>query len=86
MRTYIKIYGPPVWESIRALEKIAADSSQICVGDRCDIIKKASETVGDYNFYFEWKKNPTMEQINALIEKIDNAFATLGSTYTITTK
>jgi hypothetical protein len=54
---------------------------------RCStIISKSGESLGDYDFYFEWFKNPTMDELNNLIEKIDEALAPLGVKYTLTTK
>lgn len=122
MKSYIKIYGPPVLKAIRALEKVAIDMPEICIMDslieallgftgatkpvRTDlvmnylgsliqipnmqhyerIISKSGEKVGEYDFYFEWLKNPTLEERHNLIEKIDDAFELLGCEYTITTK
>jgi hypothetical protein len=55
--------------------------------ERCsNIISKSGETLGEYDFYFEWFTNPSMEQINDIVEKIDEALAPLGCKYTITTK
>ncbi len=54
---------------------------------RCrKMISKSGETLGEYDFFFEWLKNPTQDDINRLIEKIDVAFASLRCRYTITTK
>jgi hypothetical protein len=33
MRSYIKIYGPPILEAIRELEKIAVDMPEVCIMD-----------------------------------------------------
>jgi uncharacterized protein YegP (UPF0339 family) len=33
MRTFIKIYGPPIAKAIRELEKIAANTPQVCIMD-----------------------------------------------------
>ena len=116
MKSYIKIYGPPVLKTIKALEKIAIGMPEVCIMDtiieagpyaswdeeetmahfsnvgvvptkRCSkIISKSGEKVGEYDFYFEWFKNPTQEELNNLIEKIDSALAPLECKYTITTK
>ena len=116
MKSYIKIYGPPVLKAIKALEKVAIDTPEVCIMDivieqgpgaldevdsiysyfkplgdvtveRCgNIISKSGESVGEYDFYFEWFTEPNMEQLNDLIEKIDEALAPLGCKYTITTK
>ena len=116
MKSYIKIYGPPVLKSIRVLEKLAVKMPEICIIDsvlirdlpknlasdiggyfssagihvpveRCEsIISKSGESLGEYDFFFEWSKKPSSAQFNDLIEKIDDALAPLGSGYTITTK
>jgi hypothetical protein len=134
MKSYIKLYGPPVGEALKALRKVAIDFPEVCIMDpvigadlgvgtvtgpggipgsggqgrshesvdmvmsyfggpseiseeRCDsIISKSGESVGKYDFYFEWFKKPTVSQIEALIEKIDEALAPLGVRYTITSK
>lgn len=55
--------------------------------ERCDtIISKSGETLGEYDFFFEWFTEPSMDQLNGLIEKIDEAITPLGCRYTITTK
>ena len=33
MRSYIKIYGPPIVEAIRELERIAIDMPEVCIMD-----------------------------------------------------
>ena len=33
MRSYIKIYGPPVLEAIKELEKLAIDMPEVCIMD-----------------------------------------------------
>jgi hypothetical protein len=33
MRSYIKIYGPPILEAIRELEKVAIDMPEVCIMD-----------------------------------------------------
>jgi hypothetical protein len=126
MKTFVKIYGPPVLKSIEALEKIALDMPEVCIMDqslqavlgmkfersqvydytsetasgaeryfradniskeRCStIISKSGEALGEYDFFFEWFKKPTVEEIRELIGKIDNALEPLGSIYTVVTK
>jgi hypothetical protein len=55
--------------------------------ERCGtIISKSGERLGEYDFFFEWFTEPTMEQLNELIEKIDAALTPLGCKYTITTE
>jgi hypothetical protein len=33
MRSYIKIYGPPIFEALRELERIAVDMPEVCIMD-----------------------------------------------------
>jgi hypothetical protein len=46
MRSYIKIYGPPVLEAIKVLEKIAIDMPEVCIMDYAiayDVSKSIAE-------------------------------------------
>jgi hypothetical protein len=119
MKSYIKIYGPPVYEAIKELERISIDFEEVCIMDtiigqadwyneisggledtqeyfhtiapisteRCsNIISKSGEALGEYDFFFEWFKDPNDTQINELIKRIDKALTKLGCRYTITTK
>ena len=115
--SFIKIYGPPLLNAIKELEKIAIDMPEVCIMDtlivgagldfmdqgftrdyfssipaeikseRCStIISKSGEKLGEYDFFFEWFTDPSMDQLNMLIGKIDEALAPLGCKYTIATK
>ena len=119
MKSYVKVYGPPLMKAIKALEKVAIGLPEVCiwnigmtfsplsgmmgsdyslitdyfssVGDvpekRCStIISKYGESLGEYDFFFEWFKKPTMDEMNNLIEKVDEVLEPLGVKYTITTK
>ena len=55
--------------------------------ERCDnIISKSGETLGEYDFFFEWFTEPTTDQIEDLIGKVDAALEKVGCKYTITTE
>lgn len=55
--------------------------------ERCrSIISKSGESLGEYDFFFEWLEDPTQEQFHGFLGKIDEALASLGCYYTITTK
>ena len=55
--------------------------------ERCsNIISKSGQKLGEYDFFFEWFTDPTMDQINNLLEKIDETLTPLGCKYTIITK
>lgn len=116
MKSYVRVYGPPLLKAIRALEKIAVTMPEVCIMDtmiqsstpqfntqegimnyfspiggvpekRCGtIISKSGIKMGDFDFVFEWFKEPKMEQLNMLIERIDDTLAPLGVKYTIATK
>jgi hypothetical protein len=54
---------------------------------RCKtIISKSGEKLGEHDFFFEWFTKPSMDQLNHLIERVDEALTPLGCKYTITTK
>ncbi|HUV34418.1 MAG TPA: hypothetical protein VMW22_05775 [Candidatus Desulfaltia sp.] len=128
MISYIKLFGPPIYDAIKALEKITIDMPEVCIMDtmiaasvpaqgygtddrmggtplvpggvynyflelgeitreRCDnIISKSGESLGEYDFYFEWFTKPNMDQMNDLIKAIDKTLAPIGVRYSITTK
>ncbi len=106
MKTYIKIYGPPIIDALRALEEVAREFSKRHPGikyfhylslleagvspeevrERRGLISESGWSLGDYDFYFEWTRPPTFEELNELIELIDKALSKVGCEYTITTK
>jgi hypothetical protein len=117
LKSYVKIYGPPIVKAIRTLEKIAAESSEVIIASyfdtitpgpfsseedldeyistldfdipidrRSKIISKSGYTLGEYDFFFEWARDPTWEEIEELISKIDEALSPLGCNYTIVTR
>jgi len=114
MKSYIKIYGPPVVAAIKALEKISIGMHEVCIMNidlsltpqweadslmdyfgglgeisekRCgNIISKSRESLGEYDFFFEWFKKPTMKDLHTLMEKVDGTLSEVGVRYTITTK
>ena len=130
-RSYIKLYGPPVLEGIRTLEKISVEIPEVSIMNTVlwreiagqitrdlrespirlmvmmaelainhfaksdiylpaersrNILSKAGESLGEYDFFFEWSKKPDREQLYKLLEKIDEELARLGCVYTVTTK
>jgi len=116
MKSYVRIYGPPLLKALKALEKLAVNMPEVCIMDtmiesampqfnaqegvmnyfstmggitekRCGtIISKSGMKLGDYDFIFDWFKEPKVEQINMLIEQLDETLTPLGVQYTITTK
>jgi hypothetical protein len=117
MKSYVKIYGPPILKALDELEKIAGEMPEISfyyhyilgfipvgkstleplkeeplgVGEKYKaksktLVSKSGHTLGDYDFFFEWAKEPDGEQLRNLIERIENVLTPLGCKYTITTK
>lgn len=114
MRSYVKIYGPPLYDAVKALEKMAIDMPEVCImntflelssgrhfgspqglqtyfgnisEERCGtILSKSGEKIGENDFYFEWFKQPTLEQLNILIKKIDETLTPIGVKYTLITR
>ncbi len=60
--------------------------SPLKASEKIRLISQSSQTLGDYDFFFEWSKDPTLTQILELIEKLDAAISKCGCRYTITTK
>ena len=119
VRSYIKIYGPPILKAIKVLEAVAVDMSKatsLKFSHKClpypsqsntrgwdayvknmertyvdcyepvRLISDAHQQLGEYDFFFEWDKEPNMERVEELLGKIDEGLGGLGCYYTITTK
>lgn len=56
------------------------------INEKIKLISKASDTLGEYDFFFEWGQEPTKQQVLELIAKIDEALSDCGCRYTIVTK
>ena len=55
--------------------------------ERCHtIISNSGESLGDFDFFFEWFEDPDMLQVKNLIEKIDKALTPVGCHYTLITR
>jgi len=54
--------------------------------ERCGKILTKSSNLEGHDFVFEWFVEPTMENINNLISKIDETLAPLGVRYTLKLK
>ena len=85
--SYIKVYGPPMLEALERLEELANKLPTISKGKISeDVIVGGESIIGDYDFAFEWKTEPTEKVLNRLIFNIDEIFKDLDCRYTITTK
>jgi hypothetical protein len=134
-RSFIKIFGPPIMEAIKNLEKIAAKMPEVTTLDSITdpsipsfialdigassyrlngsadrsydvwsrryansrgvtlprskpekVFDKSGANMGEQDFFFEWVKKPTLEDVKKLIQAIDESFIPLGCRYSITTK
>ena len=119
VRSYIKIYGPPILKAIKVLEAVAVEMSKatsLKFSHKClpypsqsntrgwdayvknmertyvdcyepvRLISDAHLQLGEYDFFFEWDKEPNMERVEELLGKIDEGLSGLGCYYTLTTK
>jgi hypothetical protein len=79
IRSFVKIYGPPLMKAIEALEKIDVRSLD-------SPVRAVGFTLGEYDYCFEWVRGqPDPSQFYQLIEKLDEALTPLGVRYTIQT-
>ena len=54
--------------------------------DKIKLISRSGDLLGDYDFFFEWGKEPTKQEVQELIAKIDETLADCGCRYSIVTK
>lgn len=79
IRSFVKIYGPPLMEAIEALENIDVGSLDLP-------LRAVGFTFGEYDYCFEWvRRQPDPSQFYELIKRIDEALTPLGVRYTIQT-
>lgn len=71
---------------VEELSNILLPEVPLEVEEKVRLISRASDALGNYDFFFEWGREPTKEQVLELIEKIDKALAKCGCKYTIITK
>lgn len=119
MKSYIRIYGPPIAKALRVLEKIATESPEVMISsyystiiptpftpdypeamsryyatmpdeipvkEKEKLISKSGHTLGEYDFFFEWARDPSWEEVEKLLTKIDEALAPLGCRYHMVTR
>jgi len=76
----------PLEEYLRDISDMVLQDVQLPAEEKVKLISRASDMLGEYDFFFEWGEEPTKKQVLELIEKIDEALAKCGCKYTITTK
>jgi hypothetical protein len=79
IKSYVKVYGPPLMRAIEALEAVEVDTEEIPA-------RAVGAALAEYDFCFEWDRGqPDPPQFHRLIEEIEEALAPLGVWYTIQT-
>ena len=74
-------------EAVEKLEALAKELPTISKGKISkDMLVGGESLIGDYDFAFEWKQEPTEKVLRRLIFNIDEIFQDLDCRYTITTK
>jgi len=70
MKSFVKIYGPPILKAIRALEKIAVDMPEVCIMDTVIAQDLPQFDVMENTMtYFETAGSMTVERCNNIISK-----------------
>ena len=69
LRSYIKLYGPPVLEALTALEKLAVETPEVCIMD--SLIESNLDNIGTRYGITEYFKpyNISEERCNNIISK-----------------
>jgi hypothetical protein len=65
-------------EGVSALPRSSAAEEKTMTMFKKSPISKSGHTLGDYDFFFEWERDPTWFEMTDLISKIDKAFSRLG--------
>jgi hypothetical protein len=83
MKSYIKVFGPPIEKAIKELQKLAEDLPTISKGEISRSVVLSGKTMtGDFDFAFEWAKEPDEDKLLCLIFNIDEVLGSLGCRYT----
>jgi hypothetical protein len=81
MKSFIKIYGPPVYEAVKALEKMAIDMPEVCIMDTSIFISQGNpiNIPGGYGpdggpnfaqqYFVDSAKDMTWERCGKIISK-----------------
>jgi len=77
---------PYIGEDQRYYRQTILPEIEMAVDEKVKLISRSTDTLGDYDFFFEWGKEPTKQEVLDLIAKIDEALADCGCRYTIVTK
>jgi hypothetical protein len=75
MKSYIKIYGPPIYKAIKELEKIAVDMPEVCIMDT--IIAQDLPSFRDTDYVSDFFELPLG---SITLERCDNIISKSGET------
>ena len=85
MDTYIQSEAPMFNTQTGIMDYFEATGE--AMEKRCsNIISKSMIDMKGYDFVFDWFKEPTKDQMDMIMKKIDDALKPLGVKYTYTTK
>ncbi len=88
-KTTMRFYSvsiPDITISPTGTEGVPTTIGGLSERESVKLISRSSQVLGDYDFFFEWGVEPTVKEINELIDMIDAALIECGCKYTITTK
>jgi len=100
MKSYIKLWGPSLLRGLEKLEALASElpiRSEETIAPKVEfkpsyikgvdiVAGKSVTTLGEYDFVFEWSRDPTVDDVKGLIDRIDKALRGTNCKYSITTK
>lgn len=79
-------YGAMGTGDVGPYERVLLPEVRIPTDQKVKLISRSSESLGEYDFFFEWASEPTKSEVQELIGKIDEALASCGCRYTIVTR
>ena len=86
MKSIIKLLGPQIAEGLEKLSKIEEFLKTESPELGSKLFFSGEAVIGEVDFYFEWKNEPTQSDIIALISVIDDKMKDVKTHYTIATE
>ncbi|MFX1511050.1 MAG: hypothetical protein ACFFCQ_00475 [Promethearchaeota archaeon] len=86
MRSNIKLFGPEISEGLQQLSVLADSLRKKSSGIGQILSSSGRAVIGEVDFFFEWKTEPTHKNISELVSQIDNSMKDLKTHYSITTE
>ena len=80
VRSYVKVYGPPLLEAFKTLSTMPLEELEVTVNTTRGVM-------GKQDWYFEWtNKEPDYKQYIRLMELLDEYLTPLKVWYTVETR